>query len=167
MVNILHGNAIPFDRPAIYQINVQGRIDPEWSDRMAGMKIYKSSEQPDLPITTLDGELSDQAALLGVLNSLYELHLPIISVLIKPYPHGKEKSDTRILRPRIGQRRAFKKKLHFRCKNGSNELVFHQFSVRIATINPHWRYFGICHQTHAFTHWVKEMTATPDSLLKS
>jgi hypothetical protein len=99
MDNTLHRIAIPFDRPAIYKISVQGRIDPNWSDRMAGMKIRNSLEQKNPPITTLEGEVTDQAGLLGVLNSLYELHLPIISVLIKPYPHGKEKSDTRILRP--------------------------------------------------------------------
>ena len=88
MVNIMHGNTIPFDRPATYQINVQGRIDPTWSDRMAGMKIHDSTEQTNPPITILDGELTDQAALLGVLNSLYELHLPIISVIVQPYPLG-------------------------------------------------------------------------------
>jgi len=89
MVNILHGNAIPFDRPAIYKISVQGRIDPNWSDRMAGMKIRNSLDQTNPTITTLEGEVTDQAALLGVLNSLYELHLPIISVVIQPYPDGK------------------------------------------------------------------------------
>jgi hypothetical protein len=89
MVNILHGNAIPFDRPAIYKISVQGRIDPNWSDRMAGMKIRISLDQTNPTITTLEGEVTDQAALLGVLNSLYELHLPIISVVIQPYPDGK------------------------------------------------------------------------------
>ena len=88
MVNAMHRDAIPFDRPATYQINVQGRIDPTWSDRMAGMKIHDSTEHTIPPITILDGELSDQAALLGVLNSLYELHLPIISVTILPYPQG-------------------------------------------------------------------------------
>ena len=31
-------------------------------------------------MTTLFGELSDQAALAGVLNTLYELHLPVFSV---------------------------------------------------------------------------------------
>ena len=86
MVNTLHRIAIPFDHPVTYQINVQGRIDPKWSDRMAGMKIRNSSDQTNPPITTLDGEVSDQAALLGVLNSLYELHLPIISVLILEDP---------------------------------------------------------------------------------
>jgi hypothetical protein len=94
MVNILHGIAIPFDRPATYQIKVQGRIDPNWSDRMAGMKIRNSLEQTNPPITSLEGQVSDQAALLGVLNSLYELHLPIISVVIQPYPHGEEKGNT-------------------------------------------------------------------------
>gem|GEM_PF-2090834 len=32
------------------------------------------------PVTTLVGELADQVALAGVLNSLVELHLAVISV---------------------------------------------------------------------------------------
>jgi hypothetical protein len=31
-------------------------------------------------ITTLTGNVMDQAALTGVLNTLYELHLPLLSV---------------------------------------------------------------------------------------
>lgn len=73
-------NAIPFDRPAIYQIRVQGRIDPDWSDRLASMALRLITEDGCPPVTTLDGELSDQAALLGVLNSVYELHLTVLSV---------------------------------------------------------------------------------------
>jgi len=73
-------NLIPFDRPAIYQISVQGRIDPTWSDRLEGMVICQSTVEADSLITSLEGELSDQAALAGVLNTLYELHLPVISV---------------------------------------------------------------------------------------
>ena len=79
-------NAIPFDRPAIYQISVQGRIDPTWSDRLAGMALRLTTQDGCPPVTTLDGELSDQAALLGVLNSLYELHLPVLSVICLSYP---------------------------------------------------------------------------------
>jgi hypothetical protein len=93
MVNTLHGNAISFDRPATYQIHVQGKIDPNWSDRMAGMQIRIFLQQTTRPITTLEGEVSDQAALLGVLNSLYELHLPIISVAVVPHLEGKEKQE--------------------------------------------------------------------------
>jgi hypothetical protein len=51
---------------------------------MAGMQISNSLDQTNPPITILEGEVSDQAALLGVLNSLYELHLPIISVVLLP-----------------------------------------------------------------------------------
>jgi len=45
------------------------------------MTISVTIGEDGTPVTTLDGEFSDQAALLGVLNSLYELHLPVISVL--------------------------------------------------------------------------------------
>jgi hypothetical protein len=72
---------LPFDSPAFYQIVVQGRIDATWSDRLEGMKICLATETLASPVTTsLEGELSDQAALAGVLNTLYEMHLPVISV---------------------------------------------------------------------------------------
>jgi hypothetical protein len=63
--------------PATYRIKVQGYLDDSWSDRLAGMRITTSS-QGDL--ATLVGRLRDQAELSGVLNALYELHLPILSV---------------------------------------------------------------------------------------
>ena len=31
-------------------------------------------------VTTLEGELGDQASLVGVINTLYGLHLPVLSV---------------------------------------------------------------------------------------
>jgi hypothetical protein len=73
-------NVRPFDRPAIYHICVQGVIAPSWSDRLEGMNIHLSSVG-EYRVTTLDGELSDQAALAGVLNALYELHLTILMVM--------------------------------------------------------------------------------------
>jgi hypothetical protein len=71
---------IAFDSPATYQISVQGRIDPTWSERLEGMAICLVSTEIASPITTLIGEVSDQAALAGVLDTLYELHLPVLSV---------------------------------------------------------------------------------------
>jgi hypothetical protein len=88
MANNRFSNAIHFDRPAIYQICVQGIIDPNWSDRLAGMTIRQVAEEASPPFTILDGELNDQAALLGVLNSLYELHLPVLSVVCLSYKSG-------------------------------------------------------------------------------
>jgi hypothetical protein len=73
-------NPVPFDVPATYQITVQGRIDPTWSDRLESMTICLAMVDEGLPATTLEGELSDQAALAGVLNTLYELHLTLLSL---------------------------------------------------------------------------------------
>ena len=72
--------SIPFDRPANYKICVQGQIDPNWSDLLGGMAICQAAEESSYPVATLAGELRDQTALAGVLNTLYELHLTILSV---------------------------------------------------------------------------------------
>ncbi len=70
-------DAIPtMEGPAIYQICVEGTLAPEWSKRLAGMRITPADEGR----TMLVGRLNDQAALLGVLTALYELHLPVYSV---------------------------------------------------------------------------------------
>jgi len=64
------------DKPAVYQIKVRGEIDSVWSERLGGMQI--TVEPSD--IVTLVGRLADQAALAGVLDTLYELHLPVLEV---------------------------------------------------------------------------------------
>jgi hypothetical protein len=91
MVNKSLRNAIPFDRPAAYQIRVQGRVDAYWSHRLGGMTIRLTEEEARPPVTILEGELLDQAVLAGVLNTLYELHLTVLSVLCLSYPpdYGK------------------------------------------------------------------------------
>ena len=66
------------DGPAKYRIRVRGRIDPSWLGRISGMATTESLEDGEV-ITTLVGSLADQAALSGVLNTLYELHLPVLS----------------------------------------------------------------------------------------
>jgi len=50
------------------------------SDLLGGMTISPDTVEADPPVTTLEGELRDQAALAGVLNTLYELHLPVLLV---------------------------------------------------------------------------------------
>jgi hypothetical protein len=73
-------NPLPYDGPATYQISVMGRLDPNWSKRLDGMKISITPEGSNPVITTLEGQVTDQAALAGILNTLYELHLPILSL---------------------------------------------------------------------------------------
>jgi hypothetical protein len=64
--------------PAIYRIQVGGQLDADWSDRMQGMNITRMDN--DSNGTVLVGRLKDQSALSSVMNTLYELHLPVISV---------------------------------------------------------------------------------------
>jgi hypothetical protein len=80
MKDVLPSNRSGFDGPAMYRISVQGRIPARWCDRLEGMAITERSPETEAPVTTLLGELADQAALVGVLNTLYELHLPMLSV---------------------------------------------------------------------------------------
>ena len=66
------------DAPAIYQIKVLGSLANNWNDNLSGMNITSFNQGGD--VTTLVGMLRDQAALAGVLHTLYELHLPILLV---------------------------------------------------------------------------------------
>ena len=71
-----------FHGPGNYRIRALGFLDESWSDRLSGMHITASSrgDQGHEPITTLTGQVRDQTALAGVLNTLYELHLSLLSV---------------------------------------------------------------------------------------
>ena len=73
-------HSFAFDRQAMYRIRVEGRLEESWSDRLAGMTISVETSSAGLPTTTLVGELCDQASLAGVLNTLYELHRPVLLV---------------------------------------------------------------------------------------
>jgi hypothetical protein len=59
---------------------VRGRIPPKWRDRLEGMILTEWSAEGAPPMTTLLGELADQAALEGVLETLFRLHLSVVSV---------------------------------------------------------------------------------------
>lgn len=68
------------DKPATYRIEVQGELGADWSDRLGGMCITSDRSGKRGPVTILEGRLRDQSALAGVLNALYELHLPVLAV---------------------------------------------------------------------------------------
>ena len=93
MVKTPSRSQILYDRPGTYHICVQGAINPTWSERLEGMQIHISSMEGVAQVTTLEGELSDQAALAGVLNSLYELHLPVLMVMRLSVEPSRTKND--------------------------------------------------------------------------
>jgi len=71
---------LKFEAPASYRIRVQGHLDDSWTDRLGGMVITRAFTQDSQPMTILTGSLLDQAALSGVMNALYGLHLSVFSV---------------------------------------------------------------------------------------
>lgn len=80
MSNSYDGKKLKLWTPATYRIEVEGHLDDSWPDRLGGMRISTHKRADQSTATTLTGRVRDQAALAGVLNSLYELHLPILSV---------------------------------------------------------------------------------------
>ena len=60
----------------VYEIHVKGHLNSQWSDWLGGMQV-KLLDNGEM---ILSGAIVDQAALMGVLNKLNRLNLPIISV---------------------------------------------------------------------------------------
>ena len=66
--------------PAIYRIRVQGTLDNRQTARITGMQIDTQAGEDAPTITMLTGTLHDEAELADVLDRLYALGLPLISV---------------------------------------------------------------------------------------
>ncbi len=69
-----------FEKMATYRIRVQGHLDKSWSDRLGKMTITTTHSADKVAVTILEGCFADQAALSGLLNTLYDLHMPLLSV---------------------------------------------------------------------------------------
>lgn len=69
-----------FTKAAVYKIKVLGDLNVSWSERLGGLQISVERSEDKEPVSVLIGQMNDQSALSGVLNTLYENHLTIISV---------------------------------------------------------------------------------------
>ena len=69
-----------FDLPARYRIRVHGRLGASWSGRLGDMTITVRQTAGQEPVTALTGEVTDQAALRGILNTLYDMGFPLLKV---------------------------------------------------------------------------------------
>ncbi len=68
------------NQSATYQIQVQGCVPARWLDLFDGWQAVFDDEPGS---TTLTGHVVDQAALHGLLQALYAVGLPILSVQIQ------------------------------------------------------------------------------------
>jgi hypothetical protein len=69
---------------AYYRIRVQGALDESYCDLSGGMTVRVEYELDRHAVTTLAGQLLDQAALMGLLNCLYDRRLPLLLVEYVP-----------------------------------------------------------------------------------
>jgi hypothetical protein len=63
-----------------YQIRVQGQISERWAHLFDEMSIETDQGGDAAPTSMLSGPVADQAALMGLLQTLYALGLPLLSV---------------------------------------------------------------------------------------
>jgi hypothetical protein len=76
-------------QPQRYQILVEGALDPKWSECLGGLAV-SVREGPEQPLVTeLTGALEDQAALQGVLDTLFMLNLRLLHVERRPPDIGE------------------------------------------------------------------------------
>jgi hypothetical protein len=66
-----------------YEIRLKGHLDARWADRFEGLSL---THEPD-GTTILAGPVVDQAALYGLLRTVRDLCLPLVSVMaVEPKP---------------------------------------------------------------------------------
>ena len=68
------------DAPARYRICAQGRFSPSWLDMLSGEWAIAGDPADRPGATALVGRVMDQAALIGVIEQLYSLGLPLLSI---------------------------------------------------------------------------------------
>ena len=81
----LSQSELKFSGPARYRLIIKGRIAANNENLFGGFEICTLQNSKGGFQTVLEGELLDQAALAGILNTIYSLQLPLLEVLyIKP-----------------------------------------------------------------------------------
>ena len=63
-------------QPIAYQIRIKGHVGPQWTDWFGGLAITLE----DNGDTLLTGPVVDQAALHGLLRTVRDLGIPLVSV---------------------------------------------------------------------------------------
>ena len=71
-----HGPTEGYHEPGVYEIRLKGHLDERWAERFAGLHFSH-----DDGTTVLFGPVVDQAALYGLLRTVRDLGLPLVSVM--------------------------------------------------------------------------------------
>jgi hypothetical protein len=71
---------VPMDMPATYRICVTGCLESDLAERRWGMTASPAEKIGEPEQTALVGEVADQAALVGIINALYNSGHTVVSV---------------------------------------------------------------------------------------
>jgi hypothetical protein len=93
MSDLPNRKALSFSAPALYRVTVQGHIRPSTAAHLGRLRVISTDCTTPPGVTVLEGELRDQAELSGILNTLYDLHLPILEVTVLDAEDPSETHD--------------------------------------------------------------------------
>ena len=78
-----HTSTEAHSEPRLYEIRLKGHLDQQWAERFEGLSFSHASDGT----TILSGPVVDQAALYGLLRTVRDLGLPLVSVIqVEPTP---------------------------------------------------------------------------------
>lgn len=63
-----------------YRIEIEGELNADWEPRLGDLRMTSWRSKDGGRLTVLKGRVRDQAALAGILNTIYELRVPLLSV---------------------------------------------------------------------------------------
>jgi len=69
-----------FAGPGFYRIVAQGHLTPGMHGLFGSMQVVDPRSRGESSLAVLEGRVSDQAELSGILNTLYELRFSLLSV---------------------------------------------------------------------------------------
>lgn len=65
---------------SVYRVCIAGTLPGSWKDRLGNLQVVFERENGVSGQTLLTGAVTDQAELLGILNTLHELRIPLLLV---------------------------------------------------------------------------------------
>lgn len=87
---------VSVSQPLMYDIRVAGTLDPDFADYVRGMTITPDMAAGIDPVTVVRGTCPDNAALVGILGTLGNFGLVVISVQCLGIPNGDTNDQTEV-----------------------------------------------------------------------
>ena len=81
MIRIVTSHKLTMHETAVYRIRFQGALDESWKQYLDWGWSIQFDDDSVPESMTLTGTVRDQAALIGLLSSLYDVGLPLLEVV--------------------------------------------------------------------------------------